>query len=50
VVQLAYYARGSAYAVILSVDGRGGITRHLPLHGTDAVHIDTKRHELLPYS
>jgi len=33
VVQLAYQAGGGRYGVILSIDGRGVVTRHLPRSG-----------------
>ena len=49
-IQIAYYARGRAFAAILSVDGRGTVTRHMPLHGSEALEIDTKDFSLLPYS
>ena len=49
-IQISYFARGRSYAAIMSVDGRGSVTRHMPLHGDDALEIDTKEFELLPYS
>lgn len=49
-VQLAYFAAGKRFAAILSVDGRGTVTTHLPLDGDQAVEIDTTKPELLPYS
>ena len=49
-IQLAYFAREKSFAAILSVDGRGKITRHMPLHGTEALAIDTPSFALLPYS
>lgn len=49
-VQIAYFAAGKRFAAILSVDGRGTVTTHLPLHGDQAVEIDTAKPELLPYS
>ncbi|RKH40401.1 ActD-like protein [Corallococcus sicarius] len=33
VVQLSYTAVGKAHGVLLSVDGRGAVTQHLPGHG-----------------
>jgi hypothetical protein len=36
-VQLAYQAAGRRYGVIVSVDGRGVMTRHLPVTGATAV-------------
>ena len=37
VVQLAYRSGGLQYGAILSVDGRGTVTQHLPATGTKAV-------------
>jgi len=39
VVQLAYQAGARRYGVILSVDGRGVVTRHLPVDGAQAVAL-----------
>lgn len=39
VVQLAYQAGARRYGVILSVDGRGVVTRHLPVDGTQAAAL-----------
>jgi anti-sigma factor RsiW len=39
VVQLAYQAGARRYGVIVSVDGRGVVTRHLPEHGTEAAPL-----------
>jgi hypothetical protein len=36
VVQIAYQAAGHRYGVIISIDGRGTVTRHLPAAGPDA--------------
>jgi len=49
-IQLAYYAAKKRYGVILSIDGRGSVTTHLPLHGPQALPIETTKPELLPYS
>ena len=38
-VQLAYRSGGLQYGVILSVDGRGTITQHLPATGAEAVPL-----------
>jgi hypothetical protein len=38
-VQLAYQAAGRRYGVIVSVDGRGVVTRHLPVAGPTAVEL-----------
>lgn len=39
VVQLAYVAAGRTHGVILSVDGRGSVTRHAPEHGAEAATL-----------
>lgn len=39
VVQLAYRSGGLQYGAILSVDGRGTVTQHLPATGTRAVPL-----------
>ncbi len=49
-IQLAYFSARKEYAAIVSLDGRGVVTTHLPLHGSQAVEIQTPRPELLPYS
>jgi len=41
VVQIAYQAAGRRYGVIVSMDGRGLVTRHLPLAGTEAAELET---------
>jgi hypothetical protein len=41
VVQLAYQATARRYGVIVSVDGRGVVTRHLPRNGAQAVELAT---------
>jgi hypothetical protein len=38
-VQLAYHAAGRRYGVIVSIDGRGLVTRHLPELGPQAVPL-----------
>ena len=43
VVQLAYQAGARRYGVILSVDGRGVVTRHLPVHGTQSAPLTSGR-------
>lgn len=43
VVQLAYQAGARRYGVILSVDGRGVVTRHLPVHGTASAPLTSGR-------
>jgi hypothetical protein len=41
VVRLAYRAAGHAFGLILSVDGRGAVTLHLPERGGLAAPLDT---------
>lgn len=49
-IQFAYFVSEKGYAAILSVDGRGTVTTHFPLHGSQAPAVETSRPELLPYS
>jgi hypothetical protein len=39
-VRVAYQAAGHAYGVIVSVDGRGGVTLHLPRSGPRAARLE----------
>ena len=39
VVRLAYQAAGRTYGVIVSIDGRGGVTVHLPPSGREAARL-----------
>lgn len=39
-VQLSYLPRGAAYGAILSIDGWGVITRHLPEQGGQSVSLE----------
>lgn len=39
VVQIAYLAGGRRYGLILSIDGRGSVTRHLPTGGDQAAPL-----------
>jgi hypothetical protein len=39
-VQLSYVAAGRHYGAIVSIDGRGGVSRHLPERGDAAVALD----------
>lgn len=39
VVQVAYQAAGKRYGVIVSLDGRGRVTRHLPRAGAEAAAL-----------
>jgi hypothetical protein len=41
VVQLAYQAAGRRYGVVVSIDGRGRVTRHLPRTGDQAAPLRT---------
>jgi hypothetical protein len=41
VVQIAYRAAGQRYGVIVSADGRGSLTRHLPVRGTMAADLES---------
>jgi len=47
-LQLAYVAAGQRYGVIVSLDGGGAVTRHLPAGGTDAAALDGQGATLLP--
>lgn len=38
-VQIAYRSDGLAFGAVLSVDGRGAVTRHLPVSGEEAVPL-----------
>ena len=39
VIRLGYQAAGRAFGVIVSMDGRGTVTQHLPATGTAAVAL-----------
>jgi hypothetical protein len=39
IVRLAYQAAGRSYGVILSIDGRGSVTVHLPATGREAARL-----------
>jgi hypothetical protein len=39
VVQIGYQAAGRRYGVIVSIDGRGAVTRHLPVAGPSAAEL-----------
>jgi hypothetical protein len=49
-VQLGYVAAGRRFGVIVSLDGRGGVTRHWPLDGARAAALTMGREVLLPDS
>jgi hypothetical protein len=48
VVQLAYQAAGQRYGVIVSIDGRGVLTRHLPVTGTQSARLEGGAPTALP--
>jgi hypothetical protein len=48
VVQIAYQAGGHPYGVILSIDGRGTVTRHLPAEGEMAAPLRAGGTVVLP--
>jgi hypothetical protein len=50
VLQLNYVAAGRKYGVVFSVDGRGWVTRHLPLNGGEAVALSGPGEVALPSS
>lgn len=50
VVQVAYQAGTRRYGVIVSVDGRGVVTRHLPANGGEAVPLTAGTAVPLPQS
>jgi len=49
-IQVAYFTAKKRFATILSVDSRGAVTNHLPLHSRQALEVETPKPELLPYS
>lgn len=49
-VQAAYLVSERRFAALYSVDGRGTVTVHLPLHGAHAVEAAPPEPTLLPYS
>lgn len=49
-IQLAYRIGAPRYGAILSVDGRGMVTRHLPEAAEQAVQLEPGGEKLLPYS
>jgi hypothetical protein len=40
VIRIGYHSLGRRYGVIVSVDGRGGVTRHFPDRGTEAAPLE----------
>lgn len=49
-IRLAYSAPAGAYAAIVSFDGRGVATPHLPRDGADAVRTEEAGMRALPYA
>lgn len=49
-LQLYYRSAGFRYGVILSVDGNGVVTRHLPIAGNEAVLLEKSSRVQLPTS
>ena len=49
-IRVGYQAAGRAYGVILSIDGRGAVTRHLPAQGPLAAPLDRDGPVLLDYA
>jgi hypothetical protein len=50
VVRVGYEAAGRPYGLILSIDGRGGVTRHLPTTGDLAARLEPSSTVLLDQS
>jgi len=46
-IRIGYRAAGQAWGVILSVDGRGVVTQHLPREGVRAARLSTESQALL---
>jgi hypothetical protein len=42
VIQVSYVSAGRRYGVVVSVDGRGVVTRHLPPTGSGAAELDAR--------
>ncbi len=49
-IQLAYQITEPLYGIILSIDGRGVVTRHLPEDSPTAIPLKTGSLQLLPFS
>jgi hypothetical protein len=47
-LQLAYVAASEHYGVILSIDGRGGVTRHFPAEEGGSTLLALNKRSLLP--
>jgi hypothetical protein len=50
VIRIGYRALGRRYGVIISLDGRGGVTRHLPEHGATAAVLEPSAVVLLAHA
>ena len=49
-IQLSYIASGKKYGAVISVDGNGVVTQHLPESGSDAVALSSEGEIPLDYS
>lgn len=49
-IRIGYRAAGHRWGVIVSVDGRGVVTRHLPREGTQAARLSTESEALLDFA
>ncbi|MDA3958090.1 hypothetical protein [Oceanispirochaeta sp.] len=49
-LQLAYQVSGPTFGVILSVDGRGVVTKHFPESGDQSPRLETGGEQFLPFS
>ena len=49
-LRLGYTAAGHAYGVIVSIDGRGAVTLHLPPNGARAASLERGSHVLLDHA
>ncbi|MBN2370433.1 MAG: ActD-like protein [Vicinamibacteria bacterium] len=48
VIQIGYQAAGRRYGVIISIDGRGVVTRHMPKSGSRSAELSTEGPMALP--
>ncbi len=49
-LQISYVSLGARYGAVLSIDGRGAVTWHLPMGGGEAVELDPEGTVELPAS
>lgn len=49
-IRIGYRAAGQGWGVIVSVDGRGVVTRHLPREGAQAARLSTESQALLEFA